>query len=203
MQPFLKGVYGLEGHSLSGLHVIIAIQTLLKPFNYVRLDNLLWFGQRLKASYEARTFPNLWVGYSASSFFRGEGSGELRVQDVGLQPSATRVNTWPLFSQLSLSLALSLSLSRALSLSPHDFNAVQRGNRAAPKAAYIFVGLKCGLKGSVCRGTSLIRNGLSPQTCCSAGACGEPLPRRALFLQREREIFLLTTYWSESTGPSR
>ena len=39
-----KGFVRLRGtcSSLSGLHVLIAIQTLSKPFDAVRLDNLVW-----------------------------------------------------------------------------------------------------------------------------------------------------------------
>ena len=43
IKPFQKGLYGSEG--LSGLHVLIAIQTLLNLFYSVRLDILVWEGR--------------------------------------------------------------------------------------------------------------------------------------------------------------
>ena len=43
-QNLLTGFVRLRGTCilLSGLHVLIAIHTILKPFYYVRLDNLVW-----------------------------------------------------------------------------------------------------------------------------------------------------------------
>ena len=45
-ETLLKGSVQFRGtcSPLSGLHVLIAIQTLLKPSASVRLDNLVWFG---------------------------------------------------------------------------------------------------------------------------------------------------------------
>ena len=43
-KTLLRGLVRLRGtrSPLSGLHVLIAIQTLLEPFYCVRLDNLVW-----------------------------------------------------------------------------------------------------------------------------------------------------------------
>ena len=95
----LKGFARLRGtcSPLNGLHVFIAIQTLLKPFDSVRLDNLVWTplqlrecrGSTAKALTKRKPVPlEFFPGHTTSTGRRVQG---VRVQGSGRRVQGARV----------------------------------------------------------------------------------------------------------------